>query len=152
MRIEPSCAELLAQPLACLRFRVAVERKGLDVRASLADMQCECEISNFQARPRPVFERMRGKAVKGAVPTEIRVLIVRLRRDLGPRGPREPLYRIMGLQARLAQPARVNASKWHPIRTTHNHPPHGSVPFPLSYRIEIDDDLAEAPFFGGLLL
>jgi len=38
VRIEPSCAELLAQPLACLRVRSAVERKGLDVRPSLADM------------------------------------------------------------------------------------------------------------------
>ena len=92
MRIEPSCAELLAQPLACLRVRAAVERKGLDVRASLADMQCEREISNLQAQPRAVFQRMRGKAAKGAVPTEIRVLVVRLRRDIGPRGPREPLY------------------------------------------------------------
>src|SRR6516164_9849280 len=126
MRIEPACAELLAQPLACLRVRAAVERKGLDVRASLADMQCKREISNFQAQPRAVFQRMRGKAAKGAVPTEIRVLVVRLRRDVGPRGPREPLYRIMGLQAGLAQPALVHVAKWHPIRTTLNHPTHGS--------------------------
>ena len=57
----------------------------------------------------------RGKAAKAGVPTEIRVLIVRQRPDIGPRGPPEPLYRIMGLQAGLAQPALVNAAKWHPI-------------------------------------
>src|SRR5262245_40324330 len=146
MRIEPPCADLLAQPLACLRVRAAVERKGLDVRASLADMQCEREISNFQAQPRAVFQRMRGKASKGAVPTEIRVPVVRLRRDIGPRCPREPLYRIMGLQAGLGQPALVHAAKWHPIQTTHDHPTHGSLPFPLSCPIEIDDDLAQAHF------
>src|SRR5262245_13592824 len=92
-------------------------------------MQCEREIGNFQAQPRAVFQRMRGKAAKGAVPTEIRVLVVRLRRDIGPRGPREPLYRMMGLQACLAQPALVNAAKWHPIRTTHD-----SLPFPSASR------------------
>jgi len=54
---------------------------------------------------------MRGKAAKGAVPTEIRVLIVRLRRDIGARGSRKPLYRIMRLQAGLAQPALINAAK-----------------------------------------
>jgi len=100
VRIEPSCAELLAKPLTCLRVRAAVERKGLDVRAFLADMQCEREISDFQAQPRAVFQRMCGKAAKGVVPTEIRVPVVRLRWDVG---PREPLYRIMGLQAGLAQ-------------------------------------------------
>src|SRR5262245_17052241 len=134
MRIEPACAELLAQPLVCLRVRAAVERKGLDVRASLADMQCEREISNFQAQPRAVFQRMRGKAAKGDVPTEMRVLVVRLRRDIGPRGPREPLYRIMGLQTGLAQPAPVHAAKWRPIRTTHDRPTHGSLPFPSASR------------------
>jgi len=77
---------LLAQPLACLRVRAAVERKGLDVRASLADMQCEREISNFQAQPRAVFQRMRGEAAKGAVPTEIRVPVVRLRREVSQAG------------------------------------------------------------------
>ena len=81
------------------------------MRPSLADMQCEREISNFQAQPRAVFQRMRGKAAKGAVPTEIRVLIVRLRRDIGARGSRKPLYRIMRLQAGLAQPALINAAK-----------------------------------------
>src|SRR5215469_6140091 len=70
---------------------------------------------------------------KGAVPTEIRVLVIRLRRDIGPRGPREPLHRIMRLQAGLAQPALVHAAKRHPIRTTHDHPTHGSLPFPLSF-------------------
>src|SRR5215467_14174156 len=114
-------------------------------------MQCEREIGNFQAQPRAVFQRMRGKAAKGAVPTEIRVLVVRLRRDIGPRGSREPLYRMMSLQAGLAQPALVHAAKWHPIRTTHAHPTHGSLPFPLSCPIEIDDDLAQA-HFGNLLL
>src|SRR5262249_27055050 len=92
-------------------------------------MQCEREISNSQAQPDVVFQRMRGKAAKGDVPTEIRVLVVRLRRDIGPRGPREPLYRMMGLQTGLAQPALVNAAKWHPIRTTHDHPTHCSLPF-----------------------
>src|SRR5262245_19555799 len=134
--MEPSYAELGAQPLAYLRVRAAVERKGLD--ASLAGMQCEREISDFQAEPRVIFERMRGKAAKGVVPTEIRVLVVRLRRDIGPCGSREPFYRIMGLQAGLAQPALVNAAKRHPIRTMHDHPTHGSLPFPLSSPIEID--------------
>src|SRR5262249_37983457 len=97
-------------------------------------MQCEREISNFQAQPRAVFQRMRGKAAKGAIPTEIRVLVVGLRRDIGPGGPREPLYRMMGLQAGLAQPALINAAKWHPIRTTHDHPTHGSLPFPSASR------------------
>src|SRR5215813_564768 len=131
---SPRAPSFSLNPLACLRVRAAVERKGLDVRASLADMQCEREISNFQAQPRAVFQRMRGKAAKGAIPTEIRVLVVRLRRDIGPRGPREPLYRMMGLQAGLAQPALVNAAKWHPIRTTHDHPTHGSLPFPSASR------------------
>src|SRR5215467_11726314 len=89
---------------------------------------------------------MRGKAAKGAVPTEVRVLIVRLRRDIGPRGPPEPLCRIMGLQARLAQSALVNAAKWHPIRTTHAHPTHGFSPFPLSCPIKIDEDLGQVHF------
>src|SRR3984893_13590730 len=69
---------------------------------------------------------MRGKAAKGAIPTQIRVAIVRLRRDTSPCETHEPLHRIMGLQARVAQPALVNATKWHPIRTTliqwHRHP------------------------------
>src|SRR5262247_2877165 len=147
MRIEPSCPELLAQPLACLRVRAAIERKGLDVRVSLADMQCEREISNFQAQPRAVFQRMCGKAAKGAVPTEIRVLIVRLRRDIGPRGPREPLYRIMGLQAGLGQPALVHAAKWHPIQTTHDYPTHGYHPIPPSCPVEIEMNLAQAHFY-----
>src|SRR5262249_48772152 len=43
-----------------------------------------------------------------------------------------------GLQAGLAQPALVNAAKRHPIRTMHDHPTHGSLPFPLSSPIEID--------------
>src|SRR5262249_28327481 len=97
-------------------------------------MQCEREISNFQAQPRAVFQRMRGKAAKGDVPTEIRVLVVRLRRDVGPRGPREPLYRIMGLQTGLAKPAPVHAAKWRPIRTTHDPPTHGPSPFPSDPR------------------
>src|SRR5262249_14173797 len=80
--------------------------------------------------PRAVFQWMRGKAAKGAVPTEVRVLVVRLRRDIGPRRPCEPLYRIVGLQARLAQPAPVNAGKWNPIRTAHDWPPHNSLPSP----------------------
>src|SRR5262249_4182282 len=96
-------------------------------------MQCEAEISSFQAQPCAVFQRLGGKAAKGAVPTEIRVLVVRLRRDIGPRGSREPLYRVMSLQAGLAQPALVHAAKWHPIRTTHDRPTHGSLPFPLSF-------------------
>src|SRR2546430_16385622 len=118
VRIEPSCAELLAQPLACLRVRAAVERKGLDLRPSLADMQCERKISNFQAQPRAVFQRMRCKAVKGAVPTEIRVLIVRLRRYIGPRRPPEPLYRIMGLQAGPRWPGVGHSSEGQSIRIT----------------------------------
>src|SRR5262249_1125398 len=93
-------------------------------------MQCEREVSNFQAQPRAVFQWMRGKAAKGTVPTEVRVLVVRLRRDIGPRRPCEPLYRIVGLQARLAQPAPVNAAKWNPIRTAHDCPTHSSLPSP----------------------
>src|SRR5258706_13771513 len=109
-------------------------------------MQCEREISNFQAQPRAVFQRMRGKAAKGAVPTEIRVPVVRLRRDIGPRGPREPLYRIMGLQTGLAPPALGNAAEWHPIRTMHDHPTHWSLPFPLTCPIQNDDDLSQTKF------
>src|SRR5262249_13882629 len=71
----------------------------------------------------------RGKAAKGAIPTEIRVLVVRLRRDIGPRGPREPLYRMMGLQAGPAPPALVNAPKGDPNPTTPYHP----TPCPLSF-------------------
>src|SRR6516225_4175974 len=115
-------------------------------------MQCEREISNSQAQPRVVFQRMRGKAAKGAVPTEIRVLVVRLRRDIGPRGPREPLYRIVGLQTGLTQLALVYAAKWHPIGTTHDYPTHSSLPFPLSCPIEIDDDLAQAHFWCAATL
>src|SRR5262249_59634137 len=93
-------------------------------------MQCEREISNFQAQPCAVFQRMRGKAAKGAVPTEIRVLVVRLRRDIG---PREPLYRMMSLQAGLAQPALGPAPEWDPIPNTHGCPTPGSLPFSLSF-------------------
>src|SRR5262249_60782038 len=114
-------------------------------------MQREREIGHFQAQPRAVFQRMSGKAAKGAVPTEIRVLVVRLRRDIGSRGPRQPLYRIVGLQAGLAQPALLHAAKWHPIRTPRDHPTHSSLPFPLSCPIEIDDDLAQAHFWRALL-
>src|SRR5262249_47383451 len=118
---SPRAPSFSLNPLACLRVRAAVERKGLSVHVSLADMQCEREISNFQAQPRAVFQRMRGKATKRSIPTDICVFIVRLRRDIDPRGPREPLYRIVGLQAGPAQPALVNAAKWRPIRITHDH-------------------------------
>src|SRR5262249_61350101 len=86
-------------------------------------MQCEGEIRNFQAQPRAVFQRMRGKAVKGAVPTEIRVLIVRLRRDIGPRGSREPLYPLKRLQAGPPPPGPVKTPEGHPSPDT-QHPPH----------------------------
>src|SRR6476620_5495421 len=96
------------------------------MRSSIADMQCEREISDLQAQPRAVFQRMCGKAAKGVIPTQIRVAIVPLRRDISPRETREPLHRIVGLQARVLQSALVNAPKWHPIRTTliqwHRHP------------------------------
>src|SRR5262249_53314839 len=83
---------------------------------------------------RAVFQRMRGKAAKGAVPTEIRVLVVRLRRDIGPRGPREPLYRMMGLQAGPAPPALGKAPKGDPNPTPPDHSTHGSLPFPSASR------------------
>src|SRR5262245_22232499 len=69
---------------------------------------------------------MRGKAAKGAIPTQIRMAIVGQRRDISPRETREPLHRTMGLQARVLQPTPVNATKWPPIRTMliqwHRHP------------------------------
>src|SRR5258708_21323710 len=40
----------------------------------------------------------------------------------------------MGLQAGVAQPALVNAAKWHPMRTTHDHPTHAL--FLLHYRAQ----------------
>src|SRR5262249_45131278 len=135
---SPRAPSFSLNPLSCLRVRAAVERKGLEVRTSLADMQCEREISNFQAQPLAVFQRMRGKAAKGTVPTEVRVLVVWLRRDIGPRGPREPLYRIVGLQARLTQPALVHAAKWNPIRTAHDCPTHSSLLL-LPWPIKIDE-------------
>src|SRR5262249_61772764 len=95
-------------------------------------MQCEREISNFQAQPCAVFQRMRGKAAKGAVPTEIRVLVVRLRRDIG---PREPLYRMMSLQAGPPQPAPVPAPEGDPIPTPPDRPTHSSLPFSLSVSV-----------------
>src|SRR5262249_5631220 len=75
---------------------------------------------------RAVFQRMGGKAANGAIPTQIRMAIVGQRRDISPRKTREPLHRTMGLQARVLEPTLVNATKWHPIRTTliqwHRHP------------------------------
>src|SRR5215475_8893803 len=69
---------------------------------------------------------MGGKAANGAIPTQIRMAIVGQWRDIGPREPREPLHRTVGLQASVLQPTLVNATKWHPIRTTliqwHRHP------------------------------
>src|SRR5262249_61355332 len=94
-------------------------------------MQCEREISKFQAQPRAVFQRMRGKAAKGIVPTEIRVLIVRLRRDIGPRGPPEPLYRVMSLQAGPPPSAMGNAPERGPIPGPPDPPPPNPPPFSL---------------------
>jgi len=91
-----------------LRICAAVERKGLDVRVSLAATQYESEINNIQAQPRTVFQRMRDKAADVAVPTHTGVAIVRLRRDVGSRHPRKPLYRMMGLEAGVAEPTLAN--------------------------------------------
>src|SRR5262249_60565010 len=99
-------------------------------------MQCEREIGYFQAQPRAVFQRMRCKAVKGTVPTEIRVFIVRLRRDIGARGSREPLYGIMRLQAGLAPPALGKAAEWRPKPTPPAPPPPGPLSFPPSCPIQ----------------
>ena len=49
MRIYASRAELLAQPLARLRFCAAVKRESLDACRPVAAMQYEREIGNFQA-------------------------------------------------------------------------------------------------------
>jgi hypothetical protein len=57
---------------------------------------------------------MRRKAIEGIVPTQIRVAVVRLHRDVGSPCPPKPLQRMVGLQASFAQPAPVNAVKWPP--------------------------------------
>src|SRR5712692_4528846 len=57
---------------------------------------------------------MRRKAVEGVVPTQIRMAVVRLRRDIGAPHPPEPLQSMMGLQAGFAQRVSVNATKWPP--------------------------------------
>src|SRR5215831_13719643 len=76
-------------------------------------------------------------------------------------------YRPVGREAVSTKPSNPSASKhFSPItpaqrlrrshstlqpvtqiRTTHDHPTHSSLPFPLSCPIEIDDDLAEAHFW-----
>src|SRR5437016_12009288 len=83
---------------------------------------------------------MGRKAVEGVAPTEIRVAVVRLRRNIGARCPREPLRCMMGLQAGHAQPTLANASKWPPIRSTHGRSAPVRLIFTLSCRIEIGDD------------
>src|SRR6516162_5465170 len=117
------------------------------MRLSIAAIQCEREISNLQAQPRAVFQRMRGKAAKGAIPTEIRMAIVGQRRDIIPRETREPLRRIVGLQTRVLQPTLVNATKWRPIRATliqrHRHPK--STNRIAGYRIGSDQSGALQP-------
>src|SRR5262249_61725451 len=95
-------------------------------------MQCEREIGHFQAQPRAVLQRMRGKAAKGAVPTEIRVLIVRLRRDIRPRRAPQPLHRMMGLQAGLPPPAPRGGAGRGPTPDPPPHPPPLLPPFSLS--------------------
>jgi hypothetical protein len=99
------------------------------VRVSLAATQYESEINNIQAQPRTVFQRMRGKAADVAVPIHTGVAIVRLRRDVGSRHPRKPLYCMMGLQAGFAEPTLVNVTKRYPIRTARDNRTHGVLPF-----------------------
>ena len=89
---------------------------------------------------------MGRKAVKGVIPTEIRVAVVWLLWNIGARCPREPLHCMMGLQAGYTQPTLVNASKWPPIRSTHGRSGLVRLTLPLSCRIEIGDDLAQADF------
>ena len=146
MRIEASRAELLAQPLACLRIRAAVKRERLDACRPLVATQFEREIGNSQAQVHAIFQPMGRKAVDGVVPTEIRVAVVWLRRNIGARRSREPLHGMMGLQARDAQPALVNASKSPPIRSTLGRRTPVRLAFPLSCPNEIGDDLAQAEF------
>jgi hypothetical protein len=64
--------------------------------------------------------------------------IVRLRRDIGARRSREPLYCMMSLQAGFAQPALVDAAERHPI--THDNIIHDALPFPLLCARKIEDD------------
>jgi hypothetical protein len=89
---------------------------------------------------------MGRKAVQGVVPTEIRVAVVWPRWNVGARCPREPLRRMMGLQAGRTQPTLVNSSKWPPIRSNHGRSAPVRLNFTLSCRLEIGDDLALADF------
>src|SRR5712692_7972068 len=57
---------------------------------------------------------MRRESVEGVVPIQIRMAVVRLRRDIGAPHPPEPLQGMMGLQTGFAQRVSVNATKWPP--------------------------------------
>src|SRR5262249_54796296 len=66
---------------------------------------------------------MGRKAVKGIIPTEIRVAVVWLRWSIGARCPREPLRCMMSLQAGHTQPLLVTNLKWPPIQSTYGRSP-----------------------------
>ena len=118
VRIKSPLAELLAKPPTRMRIRMAFESEALHV--SFAGVQREREVGQPQAQPGAVRQGMCGEAAKRAIPTQIGVAIVRLRRHIGPRGACEPLHGMVGLQAGLAQVSSIDVAKRSPGRIAHD--------------------------------
>jgi len=91
-----------------LRVAPAVERECLLHGAARVE-EFQREVDEAQSESRAVRQQMGEEALEVIVPAEVGVAVVRPRRDMGARHAREPLGRVMRLQARRRE-LRVEAA------------------------------------------
>ncbi len=120
--IETARGQALAEPMACVCIAMAVEREKFGWLDGLGAVQSKCEVGKSDAQIPAVLEAMGCKAGDGAIPTEVGMAVVRLRRNIGPRRARQPLHRMVRLQAGFMQAALVDAADRYPGRIVHASP------------------------------
>ena len=116
---EIARGDMAAEPGSHLGFGAAIEWQ----RMRMLVEECQRQIGDAQSEPRTVRQRMRGEAAERIVPAEIGVTVVRLRRHIGPRRPRQPLRGVMRLQPRGVQEDEIGAGNVFPGRSRHGEFP-----------------------------
>ena len=111
-RGEIARRDVAAEPGPHLGVGAAVERQRLRMHVE----EGEREIGDAKPEPRAVRQRMRGEPAERVVPAEIGVAVMRPRRDVGPRRPRQPLRGVMRLQPRGVQEHEIGARNALPGR------------------------------------
>src|SRR5215831_15175337 len=92
------------QPRANVSIASTLQGELTLVRAQ----QSQCQVGDTQRELRPFWQGMRGKSTEHPVPTKIGVAVVRIRLNIGARGPGKPLHGIVGSEPRLSEPMRLD--------------------------------------------